>query len=80
MPHDTLHFAPPTEAEIAEARANALAASHPPSWAWDELLTSYVPPFLPPHSGLPYLWDESLLSWVPFPDYPMQPPIQPVFP
>jgi len=60
----------PTPEQIAECRANALAASHPASWVWDEAAVSFVPPIPWPTDGLPKLWDEATLSFVPFPDFP----------
>ena len=62
---------PPTPEQIAEARANALAASHPASWVWNETAVSFVPPVAWPTDGLPKLWDEASQSFIPFPGFPI---------
>ena len=62
---------PPTPEQIAEARANALAASHPASWVWDETAVSFVPPVPWPTDGLPKLWDEAYQLFIPFPGFPI---------
>ena len=62
---------PPTPEQIAEARANALAASHPASWVWNEAAASFVPPVAWPTDGLPKLWDEASQSFIPFPGFPI---------
>jgi len=60
----------PTPEQIAEARENALNASHPASWVWDEIAVSFVPPIPLPTDGLPKLWDEASQSFIPFPGFP----------
>jgi len=61
----------PTPEQIAEARENALNASRPASWVWNEELVSWVAPVAPPADGFPYIWEEGMVcGWVPFPDYP----------
>jgi hypothetical protein len=57
-------------AAIAIQRNNALNATHPASWVWNEEKVSWVAPRDPPTDGFPYLWDEDSNSWTPFPDYP----------
>ena len=59
-----------TAEEIAQARENAVNATHPASWTWDEGAVSYVAPVAPPSDGFPYLWDEASTGWTPFPGYP----------
>jgi hypothetical protein len=63
-----------TEEEIAAARAvqreNAFNGTITKGWVWDEEKISYVPPFPPPDTTYPYLWNEETESWDPFPDYP----------
>jgi len=66
----TSSYNPPTPEQIAEARANALAASHPASWVWNEDAVSFVPPIPLPTDGLPKLWDEASQSFIPFPGFP----------
>jgi hypothetical protein len=61
---------PPTPEQIAEARENAVNASHPASWVWNEELVSWAAPVAPPADGFPYIWNEDTTSWIPFPDYP----------
>jgi hypothetical protein len=63
-------FTPPTPEQIAIARENAYNALHPVSWVWSEEVASWVAPVAQPTNGLPYLWDEIIGNWVPFPDYP----------
>jgi hypothetical protein len=60
----------PTAEEVAQARQNALNATHPASWVWNEETASYVAPIASPTDGYPYLWDEATNNWTPFPDYP----------
>ena len=67
---DEIILTPPTPEQIAEARINALAATHPASWIWDEDATSWAAPTAPPADGLPYLWDETTQTWINFPDFP----------
>jgi hypothetical protein len=67
---DGIILTPPTPEQIAEARINALAATHPASWIWDETTTSWAAPTAPPADGLPYLWDETTQTWINFPDFP----------
>ena len=63
-----------TEEEIAAARAvqreNAFNGTITKGWVWNEEKISYVPPFPPPDTTYPYLWNEETESWDPFPDYP----------
>jgi hypothetical protein len=59
-----------TAEEIAQIRQNALNATHPASWIWDEECMSYIAPISPPADGFPYLWDETIVNWTPFPSYP----------
>ena len=66
----TISYTPPTPEQIAQARANALSASHPASWVWDEAAVSFVPPIPLPTDGLPKLWDEDSQSFIPFPGFP----------
>jgi len=66
----TIFETPPTPEQIAENRANALSANHPPSWVWDEAAVSFVPPVAWPTDGLPKLWDEASQSFIPFPGFP----------
>lgn len=61
---------PPTEEQVIEQRNNALNATHPASWVWNEELVSWVAPIDPPTDGLPYLWNDETESWDPFPGYP----------
>lgn len=61
---------PPTAEEIAQARENAYNALHPALWEWSEGAVSWVAPITPPPDGFPYLWDDNIGNWVPFPDYP----------
>ena len=60
----------PTAEEIAQATQNALNATHPASWVWNDEAASYVAPVAAPTDGYPYLWDEATSNWKPFPDYP----------
>jgi hypothetical protein len=60
----------PTAEEVAQARQNALNATHPASWVWNEETASYVAPVAVPTDGYPYLWDEAANNWTPFPNYP----------
>ena len=55
-----------TELEIQEAanRENALNATHPASWVWNEEAVSFVAPSEPPDSNQPYMWDEGREAWV----------------
>jgi hypothetical protein len=65
-----------TEEEIAAARAiqreNAFNGTITKGWVWNEEKISYVPPFPPPDTIYPYLWNEETESWDPFPDYPRE--------
>lgn len=61
---------PPTPEQIAQAREDAYNATHPSSWVWNEEAVSWIAPIAQPTDGLPYLWDESVSNWIPFPDYP----------
>jgi hypothetical protein len=63
---------PLTAEEIKEQRDNALNATHPASWVWNEELVSWVAPIDPPTDGFPYLWNDETESWDPFPDYPRE--------
>lgn len=67
---DDIEQTEPTAEEIAQTRENALGATHPASWVWDESVTSYVAPITPPTDGYPYLWDETAGNWVAFPGFP----------
>ena len=60
----------PTDAEIerrtateAVIRTNAVNATRPASWVWNEELVSYVAPSNPPDSNRPYMWNESTRQW-----------------
>jgi hypothetical protein len=66
----TSSYNAPNPEQIAEARENALNASHPASWVWNEDAVSFVPPVPLPTDGLPKLWDEDSQSFVPFPGFP----------
>ena len=61
---------PQTAEQIAQIRENAVNAEHPGSWTWDEAAVSYVAPVAIPSDGFPYLWDENITNWTPFPGYP----------
>lgn len=67
----TISETPLTAEQIAENRANALAASHPESWVWDEAAVSFVPPVPWPTDGLPRIWDEATKSFILFPGFPI---------
>lgn len=60
----------PTAEEIAQARENALNATHPTSWVWSEEAISWIAPIAQPTDGLPYLWDETVGNWIEFPNFP----------
>ena len=60
----------PTAEQIAQARQSALNATHPASWVWSEETISYIAPVPLPTDGYPYLWDENVVNWSPFPNYP----------
>jgi hypothetical protein len=64
------NITPPTAEQIAQAREAAYNSTHPVSWVWSEEAVSWIAPVAQPTDGLPYLWDESLNNWIPFPDYP----------
>jgi hypothetical protein len=64
------NIAIPTAEEILQAKENAHNATHPNSWIWSEESISWVAPVAQPTDGFPYLWDETVSNWVPFPDYP----------
>jgi hypothetical protein len=64
------NITPPTAEQIAQAREAAYNSTHPVSWVWSEEAASWIAPVAQPTDGLPYLWDESLNNWIPFPDYP----------
>lgn len=66
-----IEITPPTPEQIAEARLNAINATHYGSWSWDEATCTYVPPIQPPNDGNPYVWDETFRQWVNFPEYPL---------
>jgi hypothetical protein len=63
---------PLTQEEIAQARENSFNATHPTSWVWNENAISWVAPIEQPTDGFPYLWDETVGNWIPFPDYPRE--------
>ena len=52
-----------TAEEIAAARTNAVNATHPASWVWNEDQVKYIPPIAYPDDGRPYLWDEENRAW-----------------
>ena len=56
----------------AELIAQAYTAHHPASWVWSNAETTWVPPVAPPTDGFPYIWDEEVVNWVPYPDYPRE--------
>jgi hypothetical protein len=63
-----------TPEEIAAARAiqreAAFNGTITKGWVWNEEKISYVPPFPPPDTTYPYLWNEETESWDAFPGYP----------
>lgn len=45
---------------------DAFIAPQPfPSWTLDDVTTEWVPPVPAPDDGLPHVWDEATLSWLP---------------
>ena len=64
----------PTEPieKTAEMIAQSYLAQHPASWVWNNELTSWVAPVAAPTDGFPYIWDEAVVNWVPYPDYPRE--------
>ena len=67
MPHvypDGTEVPDHTAEEIAAARTNAVNATHPASWQWNEDKVSWVPPSNPPDKNQSYLWDEDRVAWV----------------
>lgn len=61
-----------TEEQIQEYRDEQYACSHPESWVWSEEQVSWIAPKPWPQDGLPYLWDEEVMDWIPFPNYPTE--------
>jgi hypothetical protein len=46
------------------------AAQHPESWVWSDEHVAWIAPVPAPNDGYPYIWDEAIVQWVPFPGYP----------
>ena len=61
---------PLTPEEVKALRDAAFNGKITKGWVWSEEAISYVPPFPPPDSKYPYLWNEETLVWEPFPGYP----------
>ena len=63
-----------TKEESASARAiqrnDAFNGPTTKGFVWNEEKISYVPPFPPPDSKYPYVWNEETESWDEFPGYP----------
>ena len=62
--HDGTEVPDISAEEIAAARTNAVNATHPASWVWDESAVSYLPPIAFPSDGRAYLWDEDNTAWL----------------
>ena len=56
----------------AESIASSYNAQHPKSWVWSNEETTWVAPVPAPTDGFPYIWDEEVVNWVPYPDYPRE--------